>query len=70
MRTNRMKVYGLRINCDKNGCEHRHEDHGHVIPIDGPKWQERWERATLNGHACDKVTQIVIYEPWLTEEES
>lgn len=71
--TVRGKQYGLRLNCEKSGCMEKfgflHTDNGEIRILDGPGWQEVWERATVNGHVCDRVTQVIIYEPWLTEEE-
>lgn len=53
----------LRLNCKKNGCMEKfgfeHSDNGRIYGC--VDW-EHWRRATVNGHACDRVERIL--PPW------
>ena len=71
----RGKQFGLRYNCEKNGCV---EKNGQECPGNGrivtpemlgiPTWGDDWDRAEVHGHLCDKMSQVVIYESWQLEE--
>lgn len=77
MRVTRGKQYGLRYNCEKNGCVEKNGKeclgNGRIVTLNdlGVKfWNEgEWELGAIHGHACDRMTQVIIYEPWKLEED-
>ena len=63
-------LWGAMLDCDKEGCDPRHADHGEVIPASrfSAETQEQQARNTvkhgINGHAATLVTcQITPWEP-------
>lgn len=64
------KEYALRLNCVKNGCQPLHGDDGTIVPLEGWRWQDKWEESALAGHACDQMTRTVYFGPWEMEPES
>jgi hypothetical protein len=65
----RTKEYALRLNCVKNGCNPLHAEDGDIVPINGWRWQEKWESSVLVGHACDQMTRMVYRGLWEKEGE-
>jgi hypothetical protein len=66
----RTKEFALRLNCVKNGCSPLHGDDGTIVPIEGWRWQEKWEESALAGHACDRMTRMVYIGLWEMEPET
>lgn len=61
----------VRINCDKNGCEEHHSDHGRVVWIFDPRNEAKQieslllgESYRINGHATDVVSRVVVLPQW------
>lgn len=58
--------YGLMLDCEKNGCDPRHADHGHVdLRRLGGIWvQHQLDEANIQGHAATIIKRTVTYSPW------
>lgn len=63
------KEFALRLNCVKNGCHPLHGDDGTIVPLEGWRWQDKWEESALAGHACDRMTRTVYFGLWEMEPE-
>ena len=55
--------YAARINCEKQGCRHPHEDDGTVYFLG----DERVE--SIQGHAVDVLIRTVNFAPWVEVDE-
>lgn len=51
--------WGLRVNCEKQGCDPKHADDGEVTPR-----PEKPTTRTVNGHAADLVQRTVTITTW------
>ena len=59
--------YGLRINCEAQGCDPKHDDDGEISPVmtrNGTVGKGKPKQRTVNGHAADLVQQVVTYSDW------
>lgn len=63
--------YGLRVDCEKNGCAEPHHDNGVVInlsefqPFTNPRERETWKESRLGKHAAERVARIITYDEWI-----
>lgn len=65
------RQYGLRLDCEANGCDPKHRDHGYVYFVDGepPSPGEHRLGGFGGEHACEKVTRTVTYGEWVPMED-
>lgn len=52
--------YGLRIDCEVNGCPEPHGDDGLILP----RGNEQPTVERVNGHAVTAVQRSVTYSAW------
>lgn len=56
------REYGLRFDCQKNGCTAPHIESGEVLPRRHRHQVEGVEK--VNGHAVTPVVRVVIRSAW------
>lgn len=62
---------GVRINCDKHGCDYHHAEHGQIQRVFDPVRDNETithvlsgGEYTINGHATDIVERTVLLPYW------
>lgn len=51
--------YAARINCEKQGCDHKHEDDGVTYFLGDERVED------IQGHAVDVLIRTVNFAPWV-----
>lgn len=71
MRVGERHEVGVRLNCDKNGCEPHHADHGYMLRIFDPRSEQDTIDHVLaggeyrvNNHATDVIQRTVVLPEW------
>jgi hypothetical protein len=59
--------YGLRINCNKQGCNPRHADDGDVIARQ--RLEDINPRHVVSGHAADLVKRTITISEWIATND-
>lgn len=56
--------WGVMLDCDKQGCQPHHADHGRIYETITERQAFSEQHLIVMGHACSLVRRTVTYSDW------